>query len=171
MIQFIPTLKYAWLTLKHKYFVFRAGLKIKVPLWRLITHDLSKFRLSELPHYGRQFFGSKDDPEGFIRCWIRHQNRNDHHWEWWIPRTGHNRCDPPFPDGCPVRMSDAAVREMVADWMGASRAYEGKWPDSHHWVWLDKHFGKMDLHPETRVTIMDLVRSLDKYNQRDQNEE
>ena len=59
-----PTLKYIWLTVKHKVFVFRAGLRTKAPLWRLIIHDWSKFTPSEAPHYGRQFFGDKSDPEG-----------------------------------------------------------------------------------------------------------
>jgi len=32
-------MKYFILTLKHKWFVFLAGLKTKAPLWRLIIHD------------------------------------------------------------------------------------------------------------------------------------
>ena len=156
----IPTLKYGWLTIKHKWFVWQAGRSIRAPWWRLIKHDLSKFLPSELPSYGRQFFGTKDDSHGFIKCWIRHQNRNDHHWEWWIPRTGHNRCEPAYPDNCPVEMDDGAVREMIADWMGASRAYEGKWPDAHHWDWFTKSFKKMDLHPNTRSKVLDIIREI-----------
>jgi len=133
-------MKYFWLTLKHKWFVFKTGRKLKVPLWRLIIHDWTKFLPSELPHYQRQFFGSKDDPAGFMECWLHHQNHNPHHWEYWIPRTGHNRCVPPFPDNNPIPMPDWAVREMVADWMGAGRAYEGKYPDPHNWTWLNKKY-------------------------------
>jgi hypothetical protein len=153
------TAKYLWLTAKHRWFVMLAGLRIGCPLWRLVTHDLSKFRLSELPHYGRQFFGNADDPSGFIRCWLRHQNRNDHHWEWWIPRTGHNRCDPPFVDGEPLRMSSGAMLEMMADWMGASRAYSGSWP-TPDWQWLATNNERMQLHPETR---RDINRQLTKH--------
>ena len=153
----IPTIKYLLLTVKHKWFVLRAGLKIGAPIWRLLTHDLSKFRLSELPHYGRQFFGSANRPYDFIRCWIRHQNRNDHHWEYWIPRTGHNRCDPAYPDNKPVPMCDGAVKEMIADWMGASRTYEGKWPDSN-WPWLKGNFHKIIIHPRTKIKIVSLLK-------------
>lgn len=144
------TRKYIWLTIKHKWFVFLGGLKTKAPIWRLIVHDYSKFLPSEAPHYGRQFFGDQGDPEGFVVCWARHQNRNAHHWEYWIPRTGHNRCDPPFPDNEPVPMPDWAVREMVADWLGAGRAYNGKWPDMNDWSWLKQNYpGNMRLHSET----------------------
>lgn len=158
----IPTLKYFWLTVKHRWFVFLAGLKVGVPLWRLITHDLSKFSWHELPHYGNRFFGKGDNPEGFIRAWLHHQNQtsNDHHWEYWIPRTGHNRCDPPYPDNKPIRMPYAAALEMVADWMGASRAYEKRWPTTGNWPWLEENFDKIVVHPETRMFLLETLKKL-----------
>ncbi len=150
-------MRYFWLTVKHKWFVLLAGLRLRVPLWRLLTHDLSKFLPSELPHYQRQFFGRADDPSGFSVCWLRHQNRNDHHWEYWIPRTGHNRCDPPFKDNEPIPMTDYAAREMIADWMGAGRAYEGNWPDIHNWTWFNKNRDKMRLHKTTLDRILKII--------------
>ena len=150
-------MKYFILILKHKWFVFLAGLKIKAPLWNLITHDLSKFRLSELPHYQRQFFGKKDDPEGFIRCWVRHQNRNPHHWEYWIPRTGHNKCEPPYKDNEPIPMPEKYIKEMIADWLGASRAYRGKWPEKDNWPWLDNNLQEIRIHQYTRISIIDIL--------------
>ena len=53
-------MKYFWLTIKHKWFVFLAGLKIGAPLWRLITHDMSKLSWREFKHYQRQFYGDKN---------------------------------------------------------------------------------------------------------------
>lgn len=157
----IPAFQYAWLTIRHKWFVFLAGWLTGCPLWRLITHDLSKFSPAELPHYGRQFFGSADDPDGFIRCWIHHQNRNDHHWEYWIPRSGHNRCTPPYPDDIAIAMPDAAVREMLADWIGASRAYGGQWP-SLEWPWFETSYPSIRkrLHPDTDKLIIEILSGL-----------
>jgi len=156
----IPQIKYFILTVKHKYFVFRAGLKLNVSLWRLIKHDLSKFFPSELPYYGNQFYGLKNNPEGFIKAWIKHQNRNDHHWEYWIPRTGHNRCTPPYKDNEPVPMPYSAVKEMVADWLGASRAYEGKWSEMESWDWFNNNFDKVRVHPETKKYILKLLKNV-----------
>jgi len=152
-------MKYFWLTVKHKLFVFRAGLKIGVPLWRLIIHDWTKFLPCELPHYQRQFFGAADDPLGFISAWIHHQNHNPHHWEYWIPRSGHFKCDPPYENNKPIPMPDWAIREMIADWMGASRAYNGKWPHGSEWEWWDKNAMKIqgNVHPSTWDRICEIV--------------
>ena len=201
-------MKYFWLTWRHKYFVFLAGLKTKAPMWRLIIHDWSKFLPSELPHYNRQFFprprgvGSQvtidtfdgvhgkatiietrasdlscykvrmqDDKQEFwalegeisddiqayefITAWTKHQNRHPHHWEYWIPRTGHNRCDPPYPDNQPIAMPWWAVREMIADWMGASRAYEGRWPkDGWPWYWKNRDKIRVTTITQTRINTV-----------------
>lgn len=39
--------RFAWVILKHKWFVLLAGLEVGVPLWRLIIHDWSKFTPAE----------------------------------------------------------------------------------------------------------------------------
>lgn len=153
-------MQYFWLTCRHKWFVLRAGLKTKAPLWCLIIHDWTKFLPCELPHYQRQFFGKADDPEGFMRCWLHHQNSHAHHWEYWIPRTGHNRCTPPYPDNEPIPMPDWAVREMVADWMGASRAYEGRWPTWKNWPWYDKNRDRIRVTLDTQLRINTVLKEV-----------
>jgi hypothetical protein len=84
-------MKYFWITLKHKWFVLIAGLKLGVPLYLLILHDWTKFTPIELPHYQRQFYGKADQPLNFSYAWLHHQRCNKHHWEYWIPITGHTR--------------------------------------------------------------------------------
>jgi hypothetical protein len=148
------TARYLWLTVKHKAFVAYAGLRwAGASPWLLLIHDWSKFTLSEAPHYGRQFFGDKGDPEGFAAAWLHHQNHNPHHWEYWIPRTGHNRG--PSGDNAPLPMPERYVREMVADWLGASRAYAGSYPPSlQEWPWFQGNAHKVRLHPETRRLLI-----------------
>jgi hypothetical protein len=144
--------QYFFLILKHKWFVFRAGVKLGVPILQLILHDLSKFLPCELPHYQRRFFGKADDPRGFTKCWLHHQNHNKHHWEYWISRTN--------PRNQPVEMPTKYIKEMMADWMGAGKAYEGKWPDPNNWTWLEKNIDKMVLHEVTRKWIDQEVERL-----------
>lgn len=193
-MKFRWAMKYAWLTLKHKWFLLLASRKTGVGLWQALIHDLSKFTPAELPAYGRQFCGDKGDPQGFARTWLHHQNTNPHHWEYWVPRTDHSQkptvparicchdhaidqnsihrgdkelipeflthvqarlvCDILNAPG-PLPMPEKYVREMVADWMGASRAYTGSWDMRS---WLDKNLPKMRLHPETR-RLVNLVLS------------
>lgn len=203
-------MNYFWLTLKHKWFVFLAGLKTKAPLYNLIVHDWTKLTPAELPHYQRQFFGDKGDPEGFNRAWVHHQNANPHHWEYWISRMAHNRggdkekvrvcahqpeigpyqifyqdreiCEVgtwgtlrPGEDSwewyhdatlieqslkatTPLPMPEKYVREMVADWMGAGRAYTGSWDDLPKW--LEQNAEKMILHPKTVVLLWGVLSEL-----------
>ncbi len=160
-------MSYLLLTIKHKWFVLLAGLKVGVPVWQLLIHDWTKFLPWNLCEYQEQFFGDKSRSEGFINAWLRHQNSHPHHWEYWIPRTGHNRCEPPYKDNEPLAMPEKFVCEMVADWMGASRAYEGKWPDINNWDWMKQNYSKMNLHPVTDVRIGDVIMKLRGYKWED----
>jgi hypothetical protein len=150
-------LLYLKITFIHKWFVFLAGMRTGAPIWRLIIHDWTKLLPWNLSAYGRQFFGTADRPREFIHCWIRHQNMHPHHWEYWIPRTGHTRCEPPFPDNVPVAMPMWAVREMVADWLGAGRTYEGTWPNLYDWAWFQKNHRRMRLHSDTDARIAQVI--------------
>lgn len=146
-------MNYLRLTLRHKWYVFLACLEMRVPLWRALIHDWSKFTPAELPHYDRQFFGDKGDPRGFARAWLHHQNHNPHHWEHWITRSDHSHGESDAVNGC-LAMPETYVREMIADWMGASRAYTGSWDMSQ---WLEENLPRMKLHPDTREKVTELL--------------
>lgn len=153
----IPTIKYMLVTLQHKAYVFRAGLWSKAPLWNLVIHDWTKFTPSEAPYYGRQLHGDRGDNIGFIQAWNHHQNSSKHHWEWWIPHSGHIRGD--WPDGVPLPMPEKYVREMVADWFGASRQFTGSYPESMaNWVWWEKNEERIKLHPDTKALLLKVLR-------------
>lgn len=153
--------QYAWMTTKHKWFVFVAGIRIGVPIWLLVIHDMDKYRLFNLKMYGRQFFGDKKDQIGFDYAWLKHQKLNGHHWESWVPITGHHlglhKSMEPLP------MPEKYIKEMFADWMGAGRVYNGEWPRMEDWPWYDKNVPDMMLHEKTRELI-------DKLKQGTQNE-
>lgn len=128
-----------WLFLKsvmaHKYYVLKAGLKLGgIPLWRLIVHDWQKFTLSEFPAYAIQFFGSDEYKldnypsafycvDNFKLAWLHHENSAPHHWGYWTQASSGDKFD----------MPDTYIREMVADWMGASKTYTGSW-DMTEWL-------------------------------------
>lgn len=156
---FRPTCKFLWRTSIHKTFVLLAGLRTGAPLWRLIVHDWTKYTPAEAPHYGRRHYGAKDDILGFVYAWNHHSKLNPHHWEYWIPVTAHRLS--PIKAGAPLPMPEWAVREMVADWLGASRSYEGFFPRSlEGWDWYHKEKEKLRLHDDTWVL---LARVLEEY--------
>ena len=135
-----------------------------IPEERLFNHDASKFTIAEYPHYARQFHGDGKDPAGFARAWLHHIHYNDHHWNYWLFTDGYS----PFgsgiePNGA-VPMPEVCVREMVADWMGASMAYMGSW-DMSDWLndhldWQNPERSKIKLHSETRDLLFRLLHSI-----------
>lgn len=137
-------LKYASYLFRHKWYVlvecFRVGL-----YWRGLVHDLSKFLPSEWIPYANYFYGehSPEVEEAFDIAWLKHQKRNDHHWQAWILREDDG--------GTKIFPMPPKVRaEMLCDWRGAGRAM-GKPGDTANWYQANKD--KMQLHPETRTWI------------------
>lgn len=164
--------KYIKSLFAHKWYVFLAGLKTGVPIWRLIVHDWQKFSHWEFKAYAQNFFGDDDlnnretheafqkykvteaapfghfAKERFAYAWLHHENTAPHHWGYWIPRSG--KYTGPLP------MPETYVREMVADWMGASRAYTGSWNMAE---WLSKNGPRMEgkMHSQTVALIHDVL--------------
>jgi hypothetical protein len=139
--------RYLRTVVRHKAFVLIAGKRTGVPFWRLLVHDLSKFGRSEWSPYVRRFAmgraGASDhasDPDAWKRAWGHHWHRNPHHWEHWLHFTD---------DGgtTPLAMPETYVREMVADWMGAGRAYTGTW-DARDWYANNRD--RIKLHADSR---------------------
>ena len=134
-------LQYASYVARHKWFVFRAGLKVGAPLWRLIVHDWSKLTPAEWGPYVRAFYAEhRSRPGEFDRAWLHHQHRNPHHWQHWLLQEDDGDLKAlPMPEGL--------VREMVADWMGAGRAITGRWDVAS---WYAANVLKIRLHPDAR---------------------
>lgn len=144
-----PHLQYAKYVVKHKWFVFVAGIKTGAPLWRLIIHDWSKMTRTEWGPYVRQFYAKhKRRPGEFDKAWLHHQHHNPHHWQHWVLKEDDGGIKA-------LEMPDDLIREMVADWMGAGRAITGRWEVGEWWA---KNDTKIILAPYTRSTVMALVR-------------
>lgn len=163
-------LKYLKSLLSHKWYVFVAGLWTGVPIWRLLIHDWSKFTPSEFIPYARYFFGDypkindvphalrftvvtkfrEDIENDFDYAWLHHQKFNPHHWQYWVLKQ----------DTDPTKilpMPEAYIREMVADWMGASKTYTKSWDIS---AWLFQNGQKMALHPESKQLVDKVLSEL-----------
>ena len=140
-----PYLRFLKVVLLHKWYVLVAGCRLRVPFWRLVVHDLSRFSFTEFREYARWFYGDKKNADGFDRAWVHHQNHNDHHPEYWIDRS--NGGNEPLP------MPIVQVREMVADWFAAGKAYHGHWPNPCNFTWFEKNRDHMRLHEDTEMRI------------------
>lgn len=142
--RYANTLRYLF---RHKWFVFQECLKLGVPIWIAILHDWDKL----LPGYWIPVARAFRDPDGkrwhqptdaSKKAWLFHQNRNKHHWQYWMITwdRGETEC---FP------MPDVYRREMLADWRGAGKALG--FPDTL--AWYTENRGNIQLHPETRQFV------------------
>ena len=144
--------------LRHKWFVFLECVKLGMPLTGIL-HDWSKFLPSEFIPYAKFFSTPRRDPVTgdyimgdddlpFLGAWLSHQKRNRHHWQWWIlyrERLG---------EIIIFKMSHHARKEMLADWLGANRAYGGEGLGK----WYSENRDEILIHPETRVWIDEQVK-------------
>ena len=157
--------------LRHKYFVFLAGMKLNANIWLLLIHDWSKFLPDEFYPYADNFFDKQTKvmedisayamfegapelaPHGYFThdrfntAWLHHQRRNPHHWQYWYLLQDEG------PD-IMIPMPEAFAREMVADWAGAGRTYTGKWSVQE---WYEKNKDKILIHPDTRMLVESLI--------------
>lgn len=130
-------LQYLWSTIKHKAYVFYAGVFIvgKIPIWRLLVHDLSKFNPVEFINYAYYYKITKESKGHFLSAWMHHQKNNKHHPEYW---TTVGIFD--WSNGS-VNMPETYVREWVADLLGASMEYTGSWDMDD---WLKENINRWD---------------------------
>lgn len=139
-------LRYLGYLARHKWWVLVEGLRLKVPLRRLLVHDLSKFFPPEYNAYCNRFYGRDYDVLAWELAHLHHVHTNDHHWQHWVLSR---------PDGTTVtvRMPEAVIREMIADWKSVGRCL-GK-PDARQW-YRTNHM-KLRLHPDTRKRVEALL--------------
>lgn len=140
--------QYLKYVLRHKLFVFQAGLALNVPILMLLFHDWDKFLPDEWLPYARCFYapdGTKQYKESsdFTNAWNLHQKRNKHHWQFWLITWDRGETEA-------LAMPDVFRREMLADWRGAGKAINGV---ENTLEWYTKQADKMILHPETREWI------------------
>jgi hypothetical protein len=100
-------------------------------------------------------FGEADAIKAVVDCkfdaaWLHHQHLNGHHWQHWVLREDRGALKV-------LPMPEMMIREMVADWMGAGRAITGQWEVNE---WYMRNRKKMELAPETRQVVEDLIVSM-----------
>lgn len=146
--------KYLKYVLKHKWYVFKECYRLGIP-WRGIVHDISKLYPSEWFPYTKYFYGENGNAYGiedeieqkFDKAWLKHQNRNKHHWQYWVLLKDDGNI---YPIDMPIKY----VKEMYADWVGAHKATNNK---STVIEWYEKNELKMLLSP---TTIKEIERML-----------
>ena len=148
-----------WLVLKG---CFRVGL-----FWQGITHDLSKYSLTEFREGAKYYQGTRSpntaerEDKGYSEAWMHHKGRNRHHYEYWtdISRETRNYESKEMPRKYLV--------EMVMDRRAACMVYQGdKYHDGAALVYFERSMERERMHPNTRQQLHYILTML-----RDQGEE
>lgn len=140
----MKSIKYFRYLIRHKWYVMVECFRLRI-YWQGLTHDLSKFLPDEFFPYLEYFYGDKNSifafyfEERFKEAWLLHQKRNKHHWQYWILRNDNGST-------IALDMPIQYCEEMLADWIGAGLAINGKLEVKS---WFEKNKANMLLSPST----------------------
>lgn len=137
---------------KHRAMVrklcFKCGL-----YWQGLTHDLSKYSLTEFwngvkfytgtksPHYGER------ETYGYSKAWLHHKGHNKHHAEYWQDIRPNGTTEP-------IEMPIKYLVEMICDRIAASMVYLGdKFTKQSALEYYQTHYDENKLHNNTRKQL------------------
>lgn len=140
---------------EHIRYVQEAGQRLGLADADMIDHDASKFSEHEFPGYAMHFKGG-GAPDAFAGAWLHHLHANPHHWQHWLFADGFTPKGSAVEDGA-VEMPARYALEMVADWIGASKAYTGS-EDMAGWLW--ENMPRIRVHSATAAYLRDLLNAL-----------
>lgn len=132
----------------------------------------------------RSPINAEKEDKGYSLAWQHHKGRNPHHWEYWVDNLGPKRIEtvgvftPSIrtPDDIyntnswngkqvvkgydyvskptAIEMPYNYVLEMICDWIGAGKVYEGKnWTNKSPLTYYEKNKKEMLLNDKTRKLI------------------
>lgn len=130
---------------KHRHYV-------RIYCWKLglykqgLFHDLSKFSPIEF-FESVKYYDGKISPidvckkkNGYSKAWLHHKGRNPHHYEYYIDNLDYG--------GVPLLMPKKYALELVADYIGAGKAYmedSFSYKAEYEW-WVNKRKTPLAMH-------------------------
>ena len=155
--------KNAWAHLRkvqtHRKWVrhYCKALGIPIQGW---LHDLSKYSPIEFFESVKYYCGDRSpidkckEINGYSMAWFHHRGRNKHHYEYW--------CDN-FDKGCTTNlMPKKYFLELVADYLGAGKAYYGDqftFMKEYEW-WQNKRKNPLKMDERQLIMLDTIFRSL-----------
>lgn len=148
---------------RHRWAVRRGCFRVGL-YWQGLTHDLSKYSLSEFCVGARYYQGTRSPNArerellGYSTAWMHHKGRNRHHFEYWTDLNLNTR------RYMPVQMPRRYLAEMVMDRIAACKIYHGKqYRDGDALEYLQRSTEGREgsqMHPATRRELEYLLTML-----------
>jgi hypothetical protein len=145
-----------WYLCIHKYYVYKFGILLNVPIWRLLFHDCSKLLPIELYGYIDYFNKKQTRTPAYYLALHHHLRTNRHHWNYYVLPL-ENKYNIGDTNYYILPMPNEDIREMVADWAAAGYA-------KHRYYDLDTYYTEREdqilLHSDTRQTVEYYIEKL-----------
>jgi hypothetical protein len=148
-------------TITHHRWLVRSGCFRVGLYWQGLTHDLSKYSVTEFAQGARYYQGDRSpnaaerEDKGYSEAWMHHKGRNRHHYEYWSDMNRQTRCYES------VEMPRKYLAEMVMDRRAACMTYQGKaYADDSALIYFEKSRERELMHPETRRQLRYLLTML-----------
>lgn len=148
--------------LTHKWWVFYYACHLGYSV-RGLFHDMSKFSPVEF-FEGVKYWNGKRSPileakemDGISYAWLHHRGRNKHHYEYWIDLVNDKIVYHKVPFKYAI--------EMVCDWMGACRAYNGSGnlTFDKEYEWWERKSKTIRLNSTTKTLVDTILWNLKEY--------
>ena len=144
----------------HRHLVCRGCFRVGL-YWQGLTHDLSKYSLTEFRQGVRYFQGDRSPnaaeraDKGYSEAWMHHKGRNRHHYEYWTDMNLTTRTYEAVP------MPRKYLVEMVMDRRAACMTYQGKdYRDDSALAYFEKSQERCLMHEETRRQLQYILTML-----------
>lgn len=135
---------------------FRVGL-----YWQGLTHDLSKYTLTEFCAGARYYQGTRSpnaaerEDKGYSEAWMHHKGRNRHHYEYWTDLCYQTKRYEAVP------MPRKYLVEMVMDRRAACMTYQGKkYRDDSPLNYYINSRERLLMHPQTQQELAYILTML-----------
>jgi len=147
-------IKYFKYLTRHKILVAKACFR----MWlyrRGVVHDLSKYLPSEYKYYMRYYsLWDETVKAEFDIAWNKHQNRNKHHWQYWILIEDNWSIKP-------LEMPKEYIKEMLCDWWACGYNFSKdknkfnycQWHEVYAWFNKNKKTYKKHMHINTYNSV------------------
>ena len=129
------------------YYCFQLGL-----YWQGITHDWSKFSITEFSRSVKYWDDKASSLEnetrinGYSETFLHHRGRNPHHYEYWIHSLDRG--------GVPAKMPRKYALELVCDYLAACRTYGGN--PRNEIDWWNSYSPKIKMHEDTKSYVSNI---------------
>ena len=138
---------------KHRRLVRQGCFKVGL-YWQGLTHDLSKYSITEFKSGVLYYQGTRSpntaerELKGYSEAWMHHKGRNRHHYEYWSDLSLETRQYEYVP------MPRKYLVEMVMDRRAACMVYQGKnYHPSSALEYLNNSRERLLMHPQTRKEL------------------